>query len=107
METRTRRLNRRSSPELWIPYVLIGVSCVTFLAVHFWCYHKRNRERYLRKRDETRVKSGLLERRRITTLMLAKYQSDLGEKFTCLCQKTTSLSAFGDSLTCREFFFFW
>ncbi|KAH9492527.1 hypothetical protein Btru_046324 [Bulinus truncatus] len=67
-----------TAPELWIPYVMIGVSCVTFLAVHFYCYHKRNRERYLRKRDEKRVKSGLLERRRITTLMVARYQSNLG-----------------------------
>ncbi|XP_005105532.1 uncharacterized protein LOC101863459 [Aplysia californica] len=69
---------RRFSAELWIPYVMIGVSCVTFLAVHFYCYHKRNRERYLRKREEKRVKSGLMERRRITTLMVARYQSELG-----------------------------
>ncbi|GFO05304.1 hypothetical protein PoB_003180900 [Plakobranchus ocellatus] len=64
--------------ELWIPYVVIGVSCVLFLAVHFWCYHKRNRIRYLRKREESRVKNGLFERRRITTLMVARYQSELG-----------------------------
>ncbi|BFZ16602.1 hypothetical protein BsWGS_19642 [Bradybaena similaris] len=66
------------SPDLWAPYLLIGAGCLTFLAAHFWCYHKRNQVRYLRQREEKQLKSGLMERRRVATLILARYQADLG-----------------------------
>ena len=60
---------------LWIPYVLIALVFIVFLGANFWCYHKKNRERYLRKRDEKRVKDGLHERRRITALMRSHFQT--------------------------------
>ena len=60
---------------LWIPYVLIALVFIVFLGANFWCYHKKHRERYLRKRDEKRVKDGLHERRRITALMRSHFQS--------------------------------
>ncbi|KAL8591910.1 hypothetical protein ACOMHN_039963 [Nucella lapillus] len=59
---------------LWIPYVLIALVFIVFLGANFWCYHKKHRERYLRKRDEKRVKDGLHERRRITALMRSHFQ---------------------------------
>lgn len=63
------------APLLWIPYVLIALIFIVFLGANFWCYHKKHRERYLRKRDEKRVKEGLHERRRITALMRSHFQS--------------------------------
>jgi len=62
-------------PLLWIPYVLIALVFIVFLGANFWCYHKKHRERYLRKRDEKRVKDGLHERRRITALMRSHFQT--------------------------------
>ncbi|KAL8573644.1 hypothetical protein ACOMHN_007197 [Nucella lapillus] len=64
-----------SSRLLWIPYVLIALLFIVFLGANFWCYHRRHRERYLRKRDENRMKDGLHERRRITALMRSHFQS--------------------------------
>ncbi|XP_025091829.1 uncharacterized protein LOC112562657 [Pomacea canaliculata] len=63
------------APWLWIPYVLIALVFIVFLGANFWCYHKKHRERYLRKREETRVKEGLLERRRITALVRSHFQA--------------------------------
>ena len=60
---------------LWVPYVLIAVLFVGFLGANFWCYHRKHRERYLRQRDEKRVKDGLHERRRITALMRSRFQA--------------------------------
>ena len=53
---------------IWMPYVLIAVTFITFPGVNFWRYHKRNRRKYLRKPEENRLKEGLHERRRIVAL---------------------------------------
>ncbi|XP_046351736.2 uncharacterized protein LOC124132114 [Haliotis rufescens] len=80
MTSHNSTLPIESSPTvslLWLPYVLIATVFIVFLGINFWCYHKRNRERYLRKRDEKRVKDGLYERRRIIALMRAQFQVKL------------------------------
>lgn len=75
---------------LWIPYVLIALVFIVFLGANFWCYHKKHRERYLRKRDEKRVKDGLHERRRITALMRSHFQS-------AFMSKNSDMNGGGDS----------
>lgn len=34
---------------LWLPYIILTVVFITFLAVNFWCYHKRRQEIWRRR----------------------------------------------------------
>lgn len=54
---------------LWVPHVAIAVSFLTFLAINFYCYHMKYRQRYQRHSDKFQVKARLKERRRILNIV--------------------------------------
>ncbi|KAH3753942.1 hypothetical protein DPMN_188595 [Dreissena polymorpha] len=68
-----------SSSLLWLPYVTLAVVCISFLAVNFWCYHRRNRMRYRRKAEVLETRERVRERRVILNLVKAKYRTYLVE----------------------------
>nr|KAG5713813.1 hypothetical protein BaRGS_024440 [Batillaria attramentaria] len=87
-------MSAEEEQQLYLPTVKKTIAIITrhfeaamsavgqtgMLGANFWCYHKKHRERYLRKRDEKRVKEGLHERRRITALMRSHFQNHFVSK---------------------------
>ena len=54
---------------LWVPHVAIAVSFLSFLALNFYCYHMKYKQRYQRKSDESEITARLKERRRVLNLV--------------------------------------
>lgn len=58
---------------VWIPHAAIALVFITFLATDFYFYHKRNRQRYRRKRDEYQTREQMLERRHVLQRVKLRY----------------------------------
>ena len=62
---------------LWLPYVIIAFLFLCFLAVNFWCYHKKHRLKYLRKAEMLEARERIQERRLILKKLKSKYANTL------------------------------
>ena len=58
---------------LWLPHALIAVGFLTFLAINFYLYHRKHRERYQRKAEAAETKQRMQERRRVLHIVRLRY----------------------------------
>ena len=64
---------------VWLPYFAISVIFIGFLAMNFWCYHKKHKLKYQRKAEMIETRERIQERRMILKMLKSKY-SNTGEE---------------------------
>ena len=64
---------------LWLPYFAIAIIFICFLAMNFWCYHKKHKLKYQRKAEVTEARERFQKRRFILKMLKSKYSTSGGE----------------------------
>ena len=64
---------------LWLPYFAIAIIFICFLAMNFWCYHKKHKLKYQRKAEVTEARERFQKRRFILKMLKSKQSTSSQE----------------------------